>query len=93
MSEKKYKTKLNINYLMKRKYNMTYNHLSYKIIFEVIMDSKQIYDYILKICARDVESLEAKLLLLKKQKGVVKSHTMLALMEHKLSAAALPDLE
>lgn len=51
------------------------------------------YDYILKICARDVESLEAKLLLLKKQKGVVKSHTMLALMEHKLSAAALPDLE
>lgn len=51
------------------------------------------YDYILKICARDVEALEDKLLSLKKQKSVVKSYTMLALMEHKLSPAALPDEE
>ena len=51
------------------------------------------YDYILKICARDVEALEEKLLSLKKQNGVVKSHTMLALMEHKLSPCALPDME
>ena len=50
------------------------------------------YDYILKICAKDVEGLEAKLLSLKKQKGVVKSHTMLALMEHKLAPTALPDI-
>ena len=51
------------------------------------------YDYILKICAKDVEALEEKLLSLKKQNGVVKSHTMLALMEHKLSPGALPDIE
>ena len=51
------------------------------------------YDYILKICAKDVETLEEKLLLLKKQKCVMKSHTMLALMEHKLSPCVLPDLE
>ena len=50
------------------------------------------YDYILKICAADVEALEGKLLSLKKRSGVVKSHTMLALMEHKLAPAALPDL-
>ena len=49
------------------------------------------YDYILKICAHDVESLEQKLLSLKKHRGVVKSHTMLALMEHKLAPTALPD--
>ena len=51
------------------------------------------YDYILKICAKDVEALEEKLLALKKQNGVLKSYTMLALMEHKLSPAALPDAE
>ena len=51
------------------------------------------YDYILKICAHDVESLEQKLLSLKKHRGVVKSHTMLALMEHKLAPTALPDTQ
>jgi Lrp/AsnC family leucine-responsive transcriptional regulator len=51
------------------------------------------YDYILKICAKDVEGLEDKLLSLKKQKCVVKSHTMLALMEHKLAPTALPDID
>ena len=50
------------------------------------------YDYILKVCASGVEALEDKLLLLKKQKGVIKSHTMLSLMEHKLEPAVLPDL-
>ena len=51
------------------------------------------YDYIIKICARSVEALEEKLLALKKQKDVIKSHTMLSLMEHKFKAAALPDVE
>ena len=51
------------------------------------------YDYILKICAKDVEALEDKLLSLKKLKGVVKSYTMLSLMEHKLAPTALPDME
>ena len=35
-------------------------------------------------------TLEEKLLYLKKQKGVVKSHTMFSLMEHKMSATVLP---
>lgn len=51
------------------------------------------YDYILKMCARDVEVLEEKLLSLKKLKGVVKSHTMLSLMEHKLTPTPLPDID
>lgn len=50
------------------------------------------YDYLVKVCAQDVSSLEDKLLCLKKQKGVVKSHTMLCLMEHKSQCAILPDL-
>lgn len=48
------------------------------------------YDYLIKICARDVEGLEDKLLDLKKQKGVVKSYTMLSLMEHKFNPTVLP---
>lgn len=48
------------------------------------------YDYLIKICARDVEGLEDKLLDLKKQKGVVKSYTMLSLMEHKFNPSVLP---
>ena len=47
------------------------------------------YDYIIKVCARDVEQL--KLNLLKQQKGVAKSYTMLSLMEHKYRACILPD--
>lgn len=49
------------------------------------------YDYIIKVCAADVEQLEKKLLLLKHQKGVAKSHTMLSLMEHKFRPCILPD--
>ncbi len=48
------------------------------------------YDYIMKICATDVETLEEKLLNLKRQKAVIKSHTMLSLMEHKLHPTVLP---
>lgn len=51
------------------------------------------YDYLLKVCARDVEQLEALLLRLKRQKGVVKSHTMLSLQEHKFGPTILPDAE
>ena len=49
------------------------------------------YDYIMKVCAADMETLEDKLLNLKRQKGVIKSHTMLSLMEHKFSPCMLPD--
>ena len=48
------------------------------------------YDYIIKVCAEDVESLEDKILHLKRQKGVLKSHTMLSLMEHKFQPTILP---
>ena len=48
------------------------------------------YDYLIKVCAADVEALEEKLLRMKKQKGVLKSHTMLSLMEHKFSPTVLP---
>lgn len=51
------------------------------------------YDYIIKICAASVESLEEKLLNLKKQKGVIKSHTMLSLLEYKFSPTVLPDAD
>lgn len=51
------------------------------------------YDYIVKICAASVEAFEAKLLHLKKQQGVLKSHTMLCLQEHKCKPAVLPDQE
>ena len=50
------------------------------------------YDYIIKICAPSVEALEEKLLHLKKQKGVIKSHTMLSLLEHKFKPTVLPDI-
>ena len=48
------------------------------------------YDYLIKVCAADIRALEEKLLCLKKRKGVIKSHTMLALMEHKCQPTALP---
>lgn len=48
------------------------------------------YDFILKLCAADVTALEDKLLELKKSRGIAKSHTMLALQEHKFAPAALP---
>lgn len=51
------------------------------------------YDYMLKICAKDIEALEDKILCIKNNKGVMKSHTMISLMEHKFSATILPDTE
>ena len=48
------------------------------------------YDFILKLCAADVAALEDKLLELNKSRGIAKSHTMLALQEHKFTPAALP---
>lgn len=51
------------------------------------------YDYIIKICASSVEDFEEKLLHLKKQKGVMKSHTMLCLQEHKNRPTVLPTQE
>lgn len=48
------------------------------------------YDYLIKVCAADVSALEDKLLHLKRQRGVVKSHTMLSLMECRLQPTRLP---
>ena len=48
------------------------------------------YDFILKLCASDESALEDKLLELKKSRGISKSHTMLALQEHKFNPTALP---
>lgn len=50
------------------------------------------YDYLIKVCAEDVENLEEKLLKLKKHKGVVKSNTLFSLMEHKFNATILPNI-
>lgn len=49
------------------------------------------YDYILKVCARDVKALDRKLKLLKQQKGVVKSNTLFSLMENKNNICILPE--
>lgn len=48
------------------------------------------YDFILKVCLSDIDSLESLLTQLKRKLGVVKSHTIIALTEHKFSSAALP---
>jgi len=48
------------------------------------------YDYLIKICAADIEALESKLLRLK-AKSVAKSHTLLTLCEHKFEPSAMPD--
>ena len=50
------------------------------------------YDCILKICIKDIASLERKLLDLKEHRGVLKSHTMFCLEDHKFSPFARPDL-
>ena len=48
------------------------------------------YDYILKVVAKDVETLDQKLLELKKQNNILKSHTLFALSPHKQSNTILP---
>jgi len=50
------------------------------------------YDFLLKICAANIKALEDKLLHLKRSRGIAKTHTQLALMEHKFTPAALPDI-
>jgi DNA-binding Lrp family transcriptional regulator len=47
------------------------------------------YDYLIKVVAKDVEELEEKLLFIKGKRGVIKSHTMLALCEHKFKATVI----
>jgi len=49
------------------------------------------YDYMLKVCTADVASLQKKINHLKKVSGVVKSHTMMTMMEYKNEVSALPD--
>ena len=51
------------------------------------------YDYLLKVCADDVDTLQKKLLSIKAKRSVVKSHTMLSLQELKFRPTALPDRE
>lgn len=51
------------------------------------------YDYLLKICAPNVAALQKKINHLKRNGGVVKSHTMLSLTEYKYRISALPDAE
>lgn len=48
------------------------------------------YDYLIKVCAADIEAFETKLLKLK-TKSVAKSHTLLTLCEHKFEPSVLPD--
>lgn len=50
------------------------------------------FDYILKICAKDIDALENKLLDMK-QKGIAKSHTLIALREYKFNPSVLPDID
>ena len=49
------------------------------------------YDYLLRVCARDIEDLESKLLTLKSKHCVAKSYTMFTLMNHKQTPGPLPD--
>ena len=48
------------------------------------------YDYLIKVCAADMESLKNKLSQIKLHNGVVKSHTMISLLEQKFAPTVLP---
>lgn len=48
------------------------------------------YDYLLKICAKDIDALENNLLKLKEH-GIAKSQTMFTLRKHKYTPTVLPD--
>ena len=50
------------------------------------------YDYLIKVCAADMESLKKKLSQIKLHNGVVKSHTMISLLEQKFSPTILPTI-
>ena len=47
------------------------------------------YDYLIKVCAADMESLKNKLSQIKLHNGVVKSHTMISLLEQTFSPTVL----
>lgn len=51
------------------------------------------YDYLIKVCASDMESLKNKLSQIKLHNGVVKSHTMISLLEQKFAPTVLPTIE
>ena len=51
------------------------------------------YDYLIKVCASDMEALKNKLSQIKLHNGVVKSHTMISLLEQKFSPTILPTIE
>ena len=51
------------------------------------------YDYLIKVCASDMESLKNKLSQIKLHNGVVKSHTMISLLEQKFAPTILPTIE
>jgi Lrp/AsnC family leucine-responsive transcriptional regulator len=51
------------------------------------------YDYLIKVCASDMESLKNKLSQIKLHNGVVKSHTMISLLEQKFSPTILPTIK
>ena len=48
------------------------------------------YDYLIKLCARDIDDLEDKLLEMKRVRGL-KSQTLMCLREHKYETAMLPE--
>ena len=48
------------------------------------------FDYIVKVCAGNINNLEDKLLKMK-DSGIARSQTMFALREHKFAPTALPD--
>lgn len=50
------------------------------------------YDYLIKVCAADMESLKNKLSQIKLHNGVAKSHTMISLLEQKFSPTILPTI-
>ncbi|MBQ5601463.1 MAG: Lrp/AsnC family transcriptional regulator [Clostridia bacterium] len=51
------------------------------------------YDYLIKVCAADMGSLKNKLSQIKLHNGVVKSHTMISLLEQKFSPTILPTIK
>lgn len=49
------------------------------------------YDYILKICAKDMMDLEEKICKIKEVRGVVKTNSIMVLCTHKQLPSVLPD--
>lgn len=49
------------------------------------------YDYMIKVCTNSIDSLDDIILKIKRIKGVMRSHTMISLMERKFLPTVLPD--